>query len=173
MAVMKPLLVAANEGLAVLVIRHDRKSGGDVGDSARGSSAFAGAVDIILRLQRVPGEGKAHERDRLLEGLSRFEETPDRHLIRLSMTQPFSYTLLGDPEEVREQWLRIELMRTLPLLADDALTTNDLIEILQVRDIDLRRALRSLLAEHLIHRRGAGTKSSPYAFWQATLATDD
>jgi AAA domain len=45
--VMQPLQEAAARGLAVVITRHERKGGGEVGESARGSSAFGGAVDII------------------------------------------------------------------------------------------------------------------------------
>lgn len=40
-------------GRAVLLVRHDRKSGGDIGDSGRGSNALTGAVDIVLNLARM------------------------------------------------------------------------------------------------------------------------
>jgi AAA domain len=43
-----PLQEAAAHGLAVIVARHERKAGGDVGDSGRGGSAFSGAVDIVV-----------------------------------------------------------------------------------------------------------------------------
>lgn len=46
-----PVQAAAQDDLAVVVVRHDRKSGGEVGTSSRGSSAFGGAVDIILQLK--------------------------------------------------------------------------------------------------------------------------
>ena len=50
---MQPLQqAAAAEGLGVLVSQHERKSGGEVEDSGRGSSAFAGAADIEI--------GRAH-----------------------------------------------------------------------------------------------------------------
>jgi AAA domain len=39
-AASAPLLRAAANGLAVVSVRHERKAGGDVGDSGRGSSAF-------------------------------------------------------------------------------------------------------------------------------------
>jgi hypothetical protein len=45
---MFPLQKARDRALGVLQIRHERKEGGQLGDSGRGSSAFAGAVDIIL-----------------------------------------------------------------------------------------------------------------------------
>jgi hypothetical protein len=47
---MAPLQMAAAEGIGVIVIRYERKSGGDR-DSGRGSSAFAGVVDIVLSLR--------------------------------------------------------------------------------------------------------------------------
>jgi hypothetical protein len=53
--VMEPLQAAAAAGLGVIVIRHERKSGGEVGDSGRGSSAFGGAVDILMAIRRPEG----------------------------------------------------------------------------------------------------------------------
>ncbi len=52
----EPLQDAAARGLAVIVPRHERKSGGEVGESGRGGSAFSGAVDIVVSIRR--GEGK-------------------------------------------------------------------------------------------------------------------
>ena len=54
LAAMRPLQEMAAAGLAVLVLRHERKSGGQVGESARGSSAFGGAADILLSLRKDP-----------------------------------------------------------------------------------------------------------------------
>jgi hypothetical protein len=48
-------VAAGSAGLAVLMLRHERKGGGEVGESGRGSSAFAGAVDVILQLKRPEG----------------------------------------------------------------------------------------------------------------------
>jgi hypothetical protein len=67
---IEPLQRAAAEGLAVIVDRHERKGGGEVGESGRGSSAFAGAVDILLSLRRP--EGRARATMRVLHALSRF-----------------------------------------------------------------------------------------------------
>jgi hypothetical protein len=47
---MNPLQFAAAQGLAVIVVRHERKSGGEISDAGRGSSAFGGVVDVILSL---------------------------------------------------------------------------------------------------------------------------
>jgi hypothetical protein len=67
LAAMEPLLRAASEGVGVMLTRHERKSGGEVGDSGRGSSAFAGAVDIVLSLRRP--EGNAKKTLRVLQAL--------------------------------------------------------------------------------------------------------
>ncbi len=71
---MRPLQEAsARDGLAVVIVRHERKSGGDVGVSGRGSSAFAGAVDVVLSLRRP--EGHARPTIRVIHALSRSPPT--------------------------------------------------------------------------------------------------
>jgi hypothetical protein len=41
--------------LGLTITRHTRKSGGQIGESGRGSTALTGAVDSILELKRLPG----------------------------------------------------------------------------------------------------------------------
>ena len=45
--------IAGTLDTAVTLNRHERKSGGDIGASGRGSIALAGACDVIVRLQRL------------------------------------------------------------------------------------------------------------------------
>jgi hypothetical protein len=71
---MQPLRDAAASGLAVVMLRHERKAGGPVGNSTRGSSAFAGSADILLSLK--PADGAAGTTRRLLEGVGRFDGIP-------------------------------------------------------------------------------------------------
>ncbi len=52
--VMEACLYAASVGLAVLVPTHTRKGGGEDGEGLRGSSAFAGAADIISSSNASP-----------------------------------------------------------------------------------------------------------------------
>ena len=100
-AAMEPLTRAATEhGIGVLVGRHDRKGGGEVGESSRGSSAFGGEADILLQLRRVRSDEQADgeapaSNVRLLAARSRFTATPaqDETLrIRLDVA---GYTVLG------------------------------------------------------------------------------
>jgi hypothetical protein len=88
---MRPLQEAAARGLAVVLTRHERKGGGEVGESGRGSSAFGGAVDVILSIRR--GEGNTRPTVRVIESLSRFDEAPDKLVIELT---DGGYRSLGD-----------------------------------------------------------------------------
>jgi len=93
--VMSPLQDAAHDGLAVIVCRHDRKGGGDVGESGRGSSAFSGDADIILQIRRP--EGNQPKTRRVIESLSRYTETPEKIVVELTDE---GYILLGEAEAV-------------------------------------------------------------------------
>lgn len=175
MEIMGPLQAAASDGLGVLLSRHDRKSGGDVGDSGRGSSAYAGAVDIVLHLQRLPGDRPGKERQRLLDGISRFEETPEKLLIELqpgNEGEPYSYRAIGDAAEVRREQLRVEILAHLPTDRDLAPTAPELKESLQVSPQDLLRELWELMKEHLVVRSGDGKRGSPWRYHQPVYEED-
>jgi hypothetical protein len=47
--------VAAVNDVAITLGRHERKSGGEVGVSGRGSTALTGAADVVCLLKRLPG----------------------------------------------------------------------------------------------------------------------
>jgi hypothetical protein len=173
MLVMEPLQAAAGYGLAVFVSRHDRKSGGDVGDSGRGSSAYAGAVDIVLHLQRLMGSAAGKERQRLLEGISRFEETPDKLLIELGPQEPYTYIALGDADVVRDQVIRREILANLPTNPDDALSTAELKEAVGGKDEDRGRVLKEMVNEGLVRKVGIGRPGDPFRYYQRVFHDDD
>ena len=84
LAAMDPLKVAAQQHeLSVEIVRHDRKGGGAVGESGRGSSAFTGEVDISLSIRRAEANQPTR---RKLEARRRFDETPEELLIELTAT---------------------------------------------------------------------------------------
>ncbi len=91
--IMAMLSIAAAEGLSVLSIRHDRKTGGGIGQSSRGSGAISGAVDIILKVKKGGGKGGTR---RVIEGIGRYDEC------NCTLTLEFDpatrlYSLLDDP----------------------------------------------------------------------------
>lgn len=65
--------IAGHLDIAVTISRHERKSGGEVGTSGRGSSALTGACDIVLLLKRLHGKQSSLNR-RALEITGRVEQ---------------------------------------------------------------------------------------------------
>jgi len=154
-----PLQAAASRGLAVVVARHDRKGGGDVGESARGSSAFTGAVDIVLALRR--GEPNQRQTIRHLAALSRFEETPAETVIELTDA---GYVALGSGRSVAITEARMAILEALG--SGDALTIADLVEATHQSRRSVQDALGQLVDDRLVVREGAGKRGDPLRFRQ-------
>ncbi|HXZ11862.1 MAG TPA: AAA family ATPase [Candidatus Sulfotelmatobacter sp.] len=62
--------IASKLDIPVTLTRHERKSGGEVGESGRGSSALTGAVDSVMLLRRIRG---GFDETRSLEVTGRIE----------------------------------------------------------------------------------------------------
>lgn len=161
LAAVQPLQAAAADGLAVLMLRHERKSGGDVGDSGRGSSAFAGAVDIVLSLRRA--EGASRPTIRHLHALSRFDETPDLLVIELT---PDGYVSLGTETAVAEAEARERVLRAAPTNEADALKEDDLLAAADVKRTVGRDAIAYHLAAGRLRRVGAGKRGDAFRYWR-------
>ena len=159
LAAIEPLQVAAAGGLAVVVVRHERKGGGDIGDSARGSSAFTGAVDIVLRLGRQ--ENPVRPTIRTLAGLSRFDETPPELVIELTDD---GYVLLGDEAAVAFAEARCAIVDILLKAPAPGLTEDLIVGQVGGRKSTVGSALRVLLSDGEVTRGGAGRRGSPYVY---------
>lgn len=116
MAAVEPLLAAADNGLAILALVHQRKSPGSHGEAIRGSNALPGSVEIVAELERVSMPDTA----RALYADSRFQTaTPSKQLIELTGD---GY-ILRAPAEVRNDQDRDKILVALkasrePLTAD-------------------------------------------------------
>lgn len=153
--VVEPLQAAAAQGLAIVAARHDRKGGGEVGESGRGSSAFTGAVDIVVALRR---EGDGRPTIRHLAALSRFEETPAELVIELTAE---GYVALGSAEAVA---LAEAKEAVLEVLGGEALTTEELVKGTELKRTTVQAAIAELVAGEQIGREGAGKRGDPYRF---------
>jgi hypothetical protein len=151
---------AAVDGLAVAILRHERKGGGEVGDSGRGSSAFAGAVDVVLRLRRP--EGAARPGVRVLESLSRFDQTPDTLVIELTDT---GYVALGDTEAVAAEEARAAVLMAAPASEDEAMREADLLSAADVKRTVGQGVIREYLETGRLCRVGEGKRGDPYRYW--------
>lgn len=84
---LEPLLAAAGQGFAVLVVHHMKKADGEDGTSVRGSSALLGTIDILIELRRFgegdEGGGDGKSGKRALKTMGRFEECPEEVIVEL------------------------------------------------------------------------------------------
>lgn len=157
---LKPLQEAAREGLAVIAIHHEKKGGGDVGDAGRGSSAFAGAVDIILSLRRP--EGQTSPTVRVLQSLSRFPATPPVQFLELT---PTGYEPREEGGVVTAAAEKV-LLENAPATEAEALPISELIKGTDIKEPTARKAAKKLVSEGQLKETGDGVKGSPRRYWK-------
>lgn len=113
---LKALTPALAEGLAVLIVRHDRKNGGGGAVSGgRGSSAIPGKADVLFQL--TPAGGQYGPNVRRLTYQGRFGAIPSEVLIELTGE---GYRALGTRSELGLQRAREEQFSEWALLAGAA-----------------------------------------------------
>jgi hypothetical protein len=155
-AAMAPLLEAATSGLAVFVVHHLRKAGGEtVGDGMRGSNAITASADVLMEY-RVAKGGRDR---RSLSAISRWEVTPPNLVLELDGA---TYRALGDE---RLAGARDDAERLVAWVREHPWQDGDTIrEALQIQ----RSRLRAMLAEGVVARAldrvGDGTRSDPYRY---------
>ena len=177
LSTLRPLQEAAGTGLAVATIRHTRKAGGGLVDAGRGSSAWAGGVDVIVRIDTVKG---ARPTVRRLEAIGRFAAippvltvervsynpaTPGDPLLLSSFETYEVVTATGtvDPKAADE------LLAALPNQPGDGLTTKQLHSKLGMPETTVRHALDAL-GDQVTHE-GTGTRGDPRRFYATTTTT--
>ncbi len=159
----RPLQEAAACGLAVVVLRHERKSGGEVGDSGRGSSAFAGAVDLVMSLRRC--EGNVRPTIREIHAVGRFHETPNKLAVELTNE---GYKALGSDAAVAKQEAEEAIKKVLPRVASEALTLEEIRDQTKVGRTTAQKAIEDMLSSNVIKSKGKGVKGDPIRYWLAS-----
>jgi hypothetical protein len=160
LAAMQPLQQAAGNGIAVVILRHDRKSGGLVGESGRGSSAYSGAVDIVLSIRRP--EGNTKKTLRTIHAIGRFDETPDELMIDLTAT---GYVSLGTVANVAEAEAEQVLLAAAPRTEEEAAPVEDLIRGTEVSRSTAHRVLKSLCSRGSLLTTGKGKRGNPFRYF--------
>jgi hypothetical protein len=164
-AAVAPLqAIAHSAGIAIIIVRHSRKGGGEVGESGRGSSAFGGAVDLLVSLRRR--EGNAPKSERVIYTLGRFDETPDDLVIDLTED---GYVAVGSEEDAGKGMLREAALAGLE--GGASLTEPELLEAIEA-DIGegrghrtvLRRVLNEERQKDTLYRVGAGKRGDPFRY---------
>ncbi len=149
---------AAKHGIGVVFLRHEGKADRKVGDSGRGSTAFGGAVDIVLSLRQP--DGQAHPNVREIHALSRFDETPGELAIQLTDDGFVAIGAVGNTSQTRARDLIVGLLKK---AASKEWTAEEIIEALhgQVGKTTVRDVLGEMVREGLIEQIGAGVKNAP------------
>ena len=155
---LRPLRRAIDEGIGVIITRHERKSGGAVGDSARGSSAIGGGVDTIVSIRRPEGKSR---NVRELQMISRMGDTADQ-LIELTEE---GYHSLGAPGEAAKNQAANELLGLLPKSKKKATTIAELVAKTGKPRARLQQILDALTEDGQVLISGNGRKGSPYRFY--------
>ncbi|MDQ3375805.1 MAG: AAA family ATPase [Actinomycetota bacterium] len=162
LAAIKPLQeAAAVHGLAVVVVRHERKSGGLVGDSGRGSSAITGAADVVLSVRRVEGNSRPTLRE--IHALSRFDATPDVLVVELTEG---GYVSRGTRAAVAETEAREAVLEAAPADASRAMSLDELLAETGLGRTTIQNALGRLLGEGRLTCTGEGVRGDPRRYWR-------
>jgi KaiC/GvpD/RAD55 family RecA-like ATPase len=162
---VRPLaLLAQQHSFALLLTHHLRKSPGDDGMQARGSTAIVGLVDTLLELHRYGGQGG--ERRRRLRGIGRHNETPAEIVLELRNE---GYRLLGTSSRAAFVDLVKALKACLPEPDDEGLTERELRQALadaghNASHASVARALDWLVKDGAVERLGRGRGSDPYRY---------
>jgi hypothetical protein len=166
-ATLAPLNLLTRAGLAVMLVHHMGKSDQTEGKGARGSTALAGAADILMELRRyVPDDRQ--DRRRVLTGFGRFDEVPDEVVIELA-GDGSGYTALGDRKAERDRELAEAIRAVLPTEPPGATAAeiHDELPAGRPRESAVRGILVAGAEAANWNRTGTGRPpKDPFRFWR-------
>jgi len=164
---MTPLLDLAHESnVVVLLIHHERKSGGEAGRNIRGAGAILASVDVALTLSRVEGNNPSHHRT--LEVLGRYQEYAPGEL-RLSY-EDGRYICQGLE---KDQNLEARKEKVLEVLNEVPRGVEEIAESAQLGSKAARTALQALFNDKKVGREGKAKKGDPYRFYRLPEGTSE
>jgi hypothetical protein len=166
-AALQPLYEAAGAGLAVVVVHHNRKTGGSHGSGLRGSNALAGGADVIVELKRM--ESFTDPTVRRLEVTSRFSGSPDEMYVRLA---DGGYEVVDDALSAATH----AIVERIAALVEEGVS--DVHAIASAASCSVKTATKHLRelegAERVMQISGTGVKGRPLSFlpWQISGGID-
>jgi len=164
--VLQPLHRLAVEGVAILLLHHPRKQPSEEGQSARGSGALLGFVDIAVELNRFSKLRSDSYRRRLVP-MSRKLQTPGRLAYEWDpLGACFSVVDQPHDRQYDENW---GTLKRILKNRDKAATHWDLLhdwpeDETQPSPAALYRWLRRAFSDGQVRREGGGTSKDPWCY---------
>ena len=154
-------------GISVLLKHHPRKNEAAVGCIARGTGALAASIDIILEMYLLC-RFEDRDRRRIILGLSRHEETPDRLIVELNAER---HEYVKSAEQMIDEF--VGGWPVLRVVLEDATQKLTRLAILKEWPDDfpkppassLWRWLDRAVNDGLVERDGLGRKKQPFRYW--------
>ena len=181
MEALAPLDPAIGEGIAVGLVRHARKSGGDINAAARGSSAISGEMDVIISIKRG---GKIDPKDyRVIETMGRVAEIPESLTIRLVANPPspgvrewrrVDFELVDGDPDLSEPDRKTQQVVDALTKATGPLTRDQITKVTGIPDTTLRRILTDLEARGLaVTPKGGGERGTAMLYALGSTSRHD
>jgi hypothetical protein len=148
--------IARRHGTAVLALHHAPKSGDDreTIDAPLGSTALAGAADVVMRYKRTGDR-------RILQAVNRFGDDLPETVVTLG---PDGWPeAIGSLQEIQAGETERAILDA--LAANGPMTRDELQEALGRKATDLVQALQTLVRQGRISRTGSGRKGDPYRYF--------
>jgi hypothetical protein len=151
---ISPILDLAHEtDTAILLVHHDRKGGGDYGESIRGGSALFANVDQALLLKPRTGGDTTQ---RILKTLGRYSESPGELIVGLNEDE---WIVHGTPKEMGVEGDKRKILEAISEYPKDVKTLAEEADINQKR---VKKALDALDRETM--KEGKGVKGDPFTY---------
>jgi hypothetical protein len=171
-AAMQPLQAIADLHIGVIVNRHNRKSSGELGDAARGSSAYGGAVDVLVSVSKTIDNTKnPHYRE--LECVGRFDDLPESTTVAY---EDGRFTAVAGVRERTAATLEALVLTLMPGAKELAAPAGDIIAAVIAEggfgQTVIKKKLADMAETGLVCREKGAGDSDPHGFgyWQPTGA---
>ena len=153
-----------SQGLAVILVHHHRKSGGDYDQALRGNSALGAAADMIINLVRPQEDTEEDSAVRELRAVGRFPDAPEVLQTRLAQDGNYRVIAEGSRAHVKKNATRHVVAAYLRETHPDTSTAAEVQRDTESRASQVKDALKTLVGEGIAERFGSGGRQDPFRY---------
>jgi len=165
---LMPVWKVVENGVGLLLIHHNRKSGGEEFTGMRGSGGLPAFCETLIEFSR-DHDGDDRTPRRVLKAKGRYSETPEKLLVELT---PAGYVSHGDPDDPA---VRVTMTgrtwheRTMEAIPEGGagLSIDEILELLgkeSIRRADMLAFLKKKTEAGELLKTGKGVNGNPYRF---------